>query len=55
MAALDGVKVALVRRLEGQLQAGELPGLAQLRAEFTPRQAEAVALPPRRKTRTAVR
>jgi len=40
MAALDGVEAVLARRLEDLLQAGELPDLAQLRAEFAPRKAE---------------
>ena len=40
MAALDGVEAVLARRLEDLLESGELPDLAQLRAEFAPRKAE---------------
>ena len=40
MAALDGVEAVLARRLELLLETGELPDLAQLRAEFAPRKAE---------------
>ena len=48
MAALDGVEAVLARRLEDLLEtgigAGELPNLAQLRAEFAPRKAEVPAV-----------
>lgn len=40
MAALDGVEAALARRLEALLEAGELPDLVRLRAEFAPRKVE---------------
>ncbi len=40
MAALDNVEAVLARRLEDLLESGELPDLAQLRAEFAPRKAE---------------
>lgn len=40
MPALDGVEAVLARRLEDLLETGELPDLAQLRAEFAPRKAE---------------
>jgi len=44
MAALDGVEAVLARRLEDLLQTGELPDLAQLRAEFAPRKADVPAV-----------
>ena len=40
MAAHDGVEGVLAQRLEALLAAGDLPDVQQLRAEFTPRQAE---------------
>jgi hypothetical protein len=40
MAAQDGVEAVLALRLEALLEAGELPDLAQLRAEFAPCKAE---------------
>ena len=50
MAALDSVEAVLAQRLDALLAVGELPDVARLREEFTPRKAELphlrVELPP---------